>query len=738
MNILRGLILGIGFLICLTTVNAYATTNDWIAASAGNWSDSANWSLGHKPATGEDVTMGGTSDQDCTVDENTANLNSIDMTGYSGIFSANNSKVISVIATSGTQVAKFTNDSHNVATLNLGASSGASLQIYSNGLSTSVGIYINQYAGQVGSVYLMDNLTFDAARSLIFNYGTFHTDGATDSAGLTHNWGKFSSSSSNTRSLYLGNSQITITGTGACWSFVYSNYTLQSNTATITFTGAAPDMYFGSSGSYYSVVVNGFTSTPIFRSGSFGSLSITGPASTAGVISVMDNLTVTTALTLTGNSALNRILFASDAKGTPRTLTLTGATTSVNNVDFQDITFARTDSGGLDLTNGGANIVGDAQGNTRTGGDGTVTFTTGVDLHWKNVNGGTWSTAANWDTNPTGTSRVPLPQDNVFFDLAFGTSKNVSGDVPRLGKTIDWRGATYTTGLSVKFETVNTSVFGGWYFIPGMTISNMNKSIYFEGRGTYHLTSSGKTWNANGAAFTMLMYGGKLILDDNFSAQTDQSMIIKGGEFDAATNNVNVTTWGLSRSGSTSTTAIDFGTGTWTLNGTGTIVSFATTTGLTLNQPGGGNYSNIVISNTSSTDKTIAGGNLTYDNISITGGGTGKVIFTGSNSWNNFTINAPKTVQLTSTTTQTIRGTFSATGTSSNHIIINAVTPASAGAFSKSSGIVDADYLELTDITGTGGATWYAGANSTASNSAGWILSAPVGEVAAGLMFGGD
>lgn len=46
-------------------------TNTWIAAAPGNWSDDANWSLGHSPIAGEDPTFDGTSTNNCVANDDT-------------------------------------------------------------------------------------------------------------------------------------------------------------------------------------------------------------------------------------------------------------------------------------------------------------------------------------------------------------------------------------------------------------------------------------------------------------------------------------------------------------------------------------------------------------------------------------------------------------------------------------------------------------------------------------------
>lgn len=75
----------------------------------------------------------------------------------------------------------------------------------------------------------------------------------------------------------------------------------------------------------------------------------------------------------------------------------------------------------------------------------------------------------------------------------------------------------------------------------------------------------------------------------------------------------------------------------------------------------------------------------------------------------------------------TIVTDFTIQGVAGNLTTINSSVPGTQFTLSKSSGTVSTDYLIIQDSNATGGATWYAGANSTdAGNNNGWIFaSAP-------------
>ena len=113
---------------------------------------------------------------------------------------------------------------------------------------------------------------------------------------------------------------------------------------------------------------------------------------------------------------------------------------------------------------------------------------------------------------------------------------------------------------------------------------------------------------------------------------------------------------------------------------------------------------------------------FSYYDFTVTGGGTGIIIFsgsTGNNSFHNFTINQPKTVTFISGSTTTINGSFSAVGVSGSTITINATTVGNSAEISQAVGTVCSDFLNLKDSFAKG--TFFAGINSVIqTNVTGW------------------
>ena len=247
-------------------------------------------------------------------------------------------------------------------------------------------------------------------------------------------------------------------------------------------------------------------------------------------------------------------------------------------------------------------------------------------------------------------------------------------------------------------------------------------------------TSTGKTFTSAGKTFGNLTFngvGGSWTLQDNLATGATATMTLTNGTLNA--NNKTVTT-GLFSSSNSNTRTLTMGSGTWTLAGAGTIWDTSTATNLTLTR----GTSTLALTSASGSAKTFAGGGKSFYNLSVTAGGAGVLTFTGSNTFNNFTINSPKTVKFTAGTTTTIEGSFIATGTVGNLITLDTDTGASTWTISKASGVVACNYLSLSRSIATGGATFYAGANSTNGGSnAGWIFASIPGDAGGTITYAG-
>jgi len=158
------------------------------------------------------------------------------------------------------------------------------------------------------------------------------------------------------------------------------------------------------------------------------------------------------------------------------------------------------------------------------------------------------------------------------------------------------------------------------------------------------------------------------------------------------------------------------------LNGTGTQFDATTTTNLTFNP----NTSTITATNTSATAKTFIGGNLTFNDLTISGD---NITISGNNIFNTLAVNnggRTNGLIFTAGSTQTV-SFFTTNGSSGSLAIIKSSSAGSAATLTAATaGQVSVDYMSIKDSTATGGAGWYAGANSTnVSGNTGWTFTIP-------------
>ncbi|MEK7184702.1 MAG: hypothetical protein AAB683_01015, partial [Patescibacteria group bacterium] len=318
-----------------------------------------------------------------------------------------------------------------------------------------------------------------------------------------------------------------------------------------------------------------------------------------------------------------------------------------------------------------------------------------------------WGSASNTRDNVS----VPGSTDDVFFDGVGNGASNSTLSASQSINSLDMTGYANTLTHSA---AVNLTVAGNGvtFKIAGTyTPSNITTSaLIFTGTsGTTTITTSGQSTGN----ITFNGSGGKWQLQDNLATR---NIVLTFGKFDA--NNKDVTAASFSSSNSNAR-HIQMGSGTWTLTTNGTIWLTTTVTGLTLVP----DTSTISLTHTSA--KTFSGGGKTYYNLTS---GAGDLTIAGSNTFdNNLTVNnagATNGLLITSGTTQTINGTFSMNG-SAGTLAKLAATPSGIATLSKSSGTVSEDYMSIASSTVTGGASWYAGANSTdVGNNTGWTFSA--------------
>ena len=315
---------------------------------------------------------------------------------------------------------------------------------------------------------------------------------------------------------------------------------------------------------------------------------------------------------------------------------------------------------------------------------------------------GTWDTSSttNWaDSSGAAAGKVaPSFWDNVVIDTSSGT-----GTITTTVGVCQNFTVTATQSLTFALSTLNLY---GSLSLPTTAVS-FTASLLF----LYFLaTTTGNTINTGTIAVGGLTFGGTYA-DGSWSlsapvtlASGSFSFYIQNGTFNS--NNYAISSDSVTVSGASATAT--FGTSVITLAGTGNV--WSVTSG-TVNAAS----STIVLSDTTTTARTFAGGGFTYGTLTIGGTtGTSTTSITGSNTFT--TLNSTKTVAHTIAflggKTNTV-GTWSVTGTSGNVVTVNSSTansPATLSITNRTSGI---DYLDVQDITANlAPVTFYAGANT--------------------------
>lgn len=320
---------------------------------------------------------------------------------------------------------------------------------------------------------------------------------------------------------------------------------------------------------------------------------------------------------------------------------------------------------------------------------------------------GNWSDNTNhWSDSSGGSPGASLPtsSDDVFIDAKSGTGTLTINDNAYC-RNINFTNSTLLTlaGSSSFYIT------GQLTLISGMTFSHTGY-WYFSGNGSYDINFFNYTIES------IQFYGntGTFTLQNNLTITN--YFYFYAGTFNANGYNVTLKSFNCNN-GSDNYNTINLGSGIWTFTGTGGLFSISESA-TTINR----GTSTVVISNTTSTSKNFYLYGKTFYNFTITGD---NVFLWYSGTFNKLSLNnAGKTngTKFESGLTYTVNS-FLTNGSSDNLVKIDSYNSASQFNLSKSSGIVECDYLDISNSKATGGAKWYAGANSTDSgNNTGWIF----------------
>lgn len=598
-------------------------TANWDATAGTKWALTSGGAGGQAvPTSADDVFFDAASGAvTCTVSA-TVNSLSLNFTGFTGTFQMSNTVNV-----------------YGSCTLSAGmtfGTTGNNLQMLAETGSwtfTSAGKTVGpvRFGGTTGSptFTLQDALVSSSAVTVAI--GTFTTNNFNVTAT------QLSSSNSNTRAINLGSSTVTLSLANTSINFsTQTNLTFNAGTSSIVLTNNAAGFAIGSGVTFYNVscTATAITTVAVQGANTFNNLSVTG-RTTTGIanLSISADQTISGTLTLSaGTNATMRAFVRSDTIGTTRTLTC-AAVAAPTDIDFRDITIA-----GAAAPVSGTRL-GDCKGNSG------ITFGAGTTKYWNLAGGGNWATAPGWATSSGGTpaiSNLPLAQDTALFEatgLNSGTTITISAAY-NIG-TIDMSARTSNT-MTLAIGAQQPPIYGNWINGTGTTLTGTG-TLTFAGRGSQTITSAGKTFQQQIIVDSL---SGAVTLQDaiTLARNAGGALTLTSGTFNANLYNVTlnggVSTFVLSNS---NVRTLAFGSGTWSLAGSGTAFNATVATNLTVTGTG-------TISLTSASAKTFAGGSIqTYPTLNQ--GGTGTLTVTGSNKFAGLTNTAIGRIQFTGGTT---------------------------------------------------------------------------------------
>lgn len=643
-------------------------TASWDGTAGTKWAATSGGTGGETvPTTADDVFFDAASTGTVTIAAGNTGAKSINCTGFTGTLAGSTAITVagSITLVSGmTYTHSGTVTITGTGTLITAGKTFSSLTINGSGITVTLGD-----ACAMGS------------RTVTVTQGTFDTAGYTLSAAV-------SSSNTNLRTINLNASTVIATASTAINFSTSTSLTFNAGTSQITCTSSNVALNGGSQ-TFYNV---SFTSAvvgtrSINGANTFNNLTLTASAAELSQLSIDSDQTVNGTFTCAGASATARGFVRSDIIGTTRTIT--AAAVSADDCDFRDITIA-----------GAAAPISPTRAGD-CGGNSGITFPAAKTVYRVGTNTA-WQTAS-WALTSGGTGsgdNFPLAQDTVVIneDTALtGTLQIASYNIG----TLDC--SNRTTGITLGFNA-SPIFYGNFTLGSGITVSGPATQT-FSGRGTQTFTSAGKTITFNIAVDKP---AGAFELGDAYNSSG--SITHTRGTFDAKNYNLTCTTFSSSNS---NVRTINMGSGLWTLSGTGTVWSFATSTNLTFNK----NTANILLSNTSTTARTFNCGNFAYNKLTI-GGSTGVSVTTINNGGSSVVFSE---LSSTKTVAHTIRfqnsgmtiDTWSVTGTAGNVVTVDSSSAGTRRTFTltnSTAGLID--YLSVKDIGVASPNLFYVGDNS--------------------------
>lgn len=328
--------------------------------------------------------------------------------------------------------------------------------------------------------------------------------------------------------------------------------------------------------------------------------------------------------------------------------------------------------------------------------------------------------------NFTPPSLAPLATSGAASAASYPSTTNVNTSFPA--------SATSVLACQTAMDMVENSIYKfpmGVIGTPSANFLNPYNSNIFplvnSGANAWTFASTGvRNFSFNGLTHDMPVTfngsGGTFVPQTSSSVGITRTTTLTNGTLDL--NGYTFTTGSFATGAGTKN--ITFDGGTIVVSGPGaTAFNNANPTGFTTSV---GTSDGVIRLTNTQEAKTFVGGGSTF-NCAIDQGGASALTISGSNTFlditNSYKATGATTITFTAGTTTTVTN-FTAAGEAGRILTINSSLAGSAATLSDASGLISVDYMSIRDSTATGGASWYAGANSTnVSNNLGWIFAAP-------------
>jgi hypothetical protein len=663
----------------------------WVADSA-NWSTTANWK----------TTSGGGTQARIPLLQDTATFDGASFTTTGRTVTGDVARIGAMDCTLATNSPTInfssTFDVYGSVTIISGMTFGTDNIIFKNRSNVIFTTASKSYGGNFylrasAKVTIVGDLTYAGT----FNIETGEVDLQNNNASCTF----CTVSDSPLNILTMGSGTFTCTSAGNIWS-MGNQATFNCGTGTIKFNNNSTSnkTFIGASKTYYNFwnATTGTGTTTIQGNNTFNDFR--SDAGRSMIITTLTTQTVTT-FTCTGTAG-NLITFTSSSNGQRYYFKCTTGTINCDYLSIRDFGAV----GGA-TWNMGANT-------TNVSGNYGWASITDTERYWVAGGTGYWDDTSNWSLTDGGASGATAPVgQNVHFTANSGTG-DVIGPFATLSRNLDF------TGYTGSVMQITSVIYGDLTIPTGCSWLTEGTLSLRNGNFARTVTTNGQTIlggiNVDGIQDTISL-GDNLVCNGSITLTT--------GTLDASNNDVTFLTFARSLSSVNVPGTLTMGSGTWTMTGT----SWSMSTNLSPLTTVNANTSTIKITDAGTQNKTFAGAGFTYNNIWMTGSGTGWYNFQGSNTFNDFKIDTPPhTVTFTAGTTTTVT-TFTVSGTSGNLMTIGSATAATHTLAKAGGGKIGRDYLSISNSTATPSTTWYAGTHSTnGGGNSGWTFTdAPSG-----------